>query len=191
MKNNQQAINFRNKGNLKFRHNKFHEALISYNKSLCHAEIGSENLSLAYANRAAVYLEVKEADKCLENIELARAHEYANEAKLKEREEKAKKLKENLVEDPENDPKNFFKLSYPQHERNPSIANCLEIKSDPQFGRHVVTNRDLSPGDVIAIEEPIFKAVYHGKRQERCSNCLKPNMLSLIPCDRNCNFGKM
>jgi SET and MYND domain-containing protein 4 len=157
---------------------------------LCHAEIGSENLSLAYANRAAVYLEVKEVDKCLENIELARAHGYANEAKLKEREEKAKKLKENLVEDPENDPKNFFKLSYPAHERNPSIANCLEIHKNEQFGRHVVTNQDLNPGDVIAVEEPMFKRILDCARYLRCSNCLKPNMLSLIPCDKDCNFGK-
>jgi hypothetical protein len=191
MKDNQQAIYCRNKGNVEFRQKKFYEALIAYNKSLCHAEIGSENLSLAYANRAAVNLEVNEADKCLENIKLARAHGYANEAKLKEREEKANKLKENHLNDPENDPENFFKLSYSPHERNPSIVNCLDIKSDPQLGRHVITNRDLNPGDVIAIEEPIFKSLLRERRYEYCTNCLKPNILSLIPCDGNCDFGKL
>jgi SET and MYND domain-containing protein 4 len=190
MKDNKKAVTFRNEGNFKFKQNKFYEALISYNKSLCNSVKESENFSLAYANRAAVYLEVNEADKCLENIELARAHGYANEAKLKEREEKAKVMKENHPKDPENDPENFFKLSYPPHERNPSIVNCLEIHKNEQFGRHVITNRDLNPGDVIAIEDPFFKTVYFKHRRERCSNCLKSNMLSLIPCDGACNFCK-
>jgi SET and MYND domain-containing protein 4 len=189
MKDNEKAEVFRAEGNSNFSRSKFYDALISYNKTLCNAEPGSKNLSLAYANRAAIYLNVKQVDKCLENIELARSHGYENEAKLKEREEKALKLRENLVEDPEQNPENFFKLSYPPHERNPTVVKCVDIKKDDNFGRYVITTRDMNPGDVIAVEEPMFKMIYDTGRYQRCSNCLKVNMLNLIPCDK-CNFGE-
>jgi SET and MYND domain-containing protein 4 len=191
MKNDKTAEQLRNEGNTKFRSNKFYEALICYNKSLCNSTQQSANLGLAYANRSAVYLEMKQVDKCLQNIELARAHRYANEAKLNERQEKAKKLKENQSKDPKNDPANFFKLSYPPNEKYSSIVNCLEVHQNEEFGRYVVTNRALNPGDIIAIEEPIFKAIIQEARYERCSNCLKSNLLSLIPCDGYCTFGEL
>jgi hypothetical protein len=189
MKDNQKAEVFRLEGNSNFGQSKFYDALVCYNKTLCHARPGSKNLDMAYANRAAIYLEIKQVDKCLENIKLARSNGYKNEAKLKEREEKALKLRESFVEDPEQNPANFFKLSYPPHERNPTVINCVEIKNGSQSGRHVFATQDLNPGDIIAIEEPMFKMIYDCGRYQRCSNCLKINMLNLIPCD-NCNFGE-
>jgi SET and MYND domain-containing protein 4 len=190
MKHNKAAADFRNDGNLEFRQKKFIDALISYNQSLCNAVPNSENLSLAYANRSAVYLELKQFDKCIENIQLARAHGYKNEAKLKEREERCEKLKETHQADPENDPANFFKLTYPQSEKHPPFADCLEIKENKKWGRHIITNRDLSPGDIIAIEEPSLKNVFHLGCFTRCNFCLKSNGLSLIPCDQICTRGK-
>jgi tetratricopeptide (TPR) repeat protein len=185
------AERLRNEGNSKFNSSKFYEALICYNKSLCNSTQQLANLGLAYANRSAVYLEMKQVDKCLQNIELARAHGYANEAKLNERQEKAEKLKEIQSKDPQNDPANFFKLSYPPNEKYPSIVDCLKVRENREFGRHVVTNRALNPGDIIAIEEPIFKAIDEGARYERCSNCLKSNLMSFIPCDGYCTFGEL
>jgi SET and MYND domain-containing protein 4 len=190
MKDNQKAVIFRNQGNMKFNQRQFYEALVCYNKSLCFAKSGSDNSGLAYANRSAIYLEVKEIDKCLENIQLARAHKYANEAKLNEREEKAQNLKVNNRKDPENDTANFFKLSYPANERNPSIVNCLEVYESQQFGRYVITNKDLNPGDILVIEEPMFKTTSFDGRFLRCSNCFKSNLLSLVPCDGDCHLSK-
>jgi SET and MYND domain-containing protein 4 len=189
MKNSKKAETFRNEGNSEFRQSKFYEALISYNKSLCHAENNSEKLGLAYANRSAVYLEMKQADKCLENIELARANKYPNEARLRERQQKAENLKKTQREDPENDPANFFKLSYPPNEKHPSIANCLEIHRNDQFGRHVVTKRALNPGDIVCCEPMIVKTTFGRGNYKRCRNCLKSNYLNLIPCDK-CSMGK-
>jgi SET and MYND domain-containing protein 4 len=191
MKDSIKAEIYRNVGNSKFRRNKFYEALISYNKSLCHAETNSDKLGLAYANRAAAYLAMNQADKCIENIELARAHNYQNEARLQERQQKAENLKKTQREDPENDPANFFKLSYPPNEKYPPFADCLDVRKNVQFGRHIITTRDLNPGDVVAIEEPAFKCLYETGRYSRCLNCLKMNMLNLIPCDQNCTSGKL
>jgi SET and MYND domain-containing protein 4 len=190
MKDIKKAETFRKEGNSEFRRNKFYEALIAYNKSLCHSENNSENLGLAFANRAAVYLQLKQVDKWLENIALARVHEYKNEARLQERQQKAENLKETQrEEDPENDAANFFKLSYPSNEKYPSVANCLELRKNEKFGRHVVTNQALNPGDIVCYEPMILKTTFAHGNYSRCRNCLKSNYLNLIPCD-NCSMGK-
>jgi tetratricopeptide (TPR) repeat protein len=193
MKDNKKAEAFREEGNALFMQGKFYEALISYNKSLCYSLVDSENsrnLALAYANRSAVYLELEQFDKCLNNIQLARDNCYKDEKKLKEREEKCLKLKEEQrQEDPENDPGSFFKLSYPACETIPFIANCLEERCNKKFGRYIITNRDLQPGDIVAIEEPVFKTIAKEACYSRCTYCMKSNMLNLVPC-RKCASSK-
>jgi SET and MYND domain-containing protein 4 len=190
MKNDIAAEQFRNEGNKTYLSGKFYEALICYNKSLCNSTSQSANLGLGYANRSAIYFEMKQFDKCLQNIELARAHGYKNETKLNERQKKADKLKENQPKDPKNDPANFFKLSYSANEKYPSIVKCLEVRQNEQFGHHVITNRALNPSDVIAIEDLVFKGIQKVGFYVRCSNCLKSNMMSLIPYENNCTHGK-
>jgi SET and MYND domain-containing protein 4 len=188
MKDSKKEKSFRNEGNLEYRQSKFYEALISYNKSLCYAE-NSDSLGSAYANRSAVYLQLKEADKCLENIQLARDHKYPNEQKLKERQKQAEDLKETQREDPENNPANLIKLTYSPDVKYPSIANCLELRKNDQFGRHVVTKRALNPGDIVCLEPMIVKTTLADGNYKRCRNCLKSNYLNLIPCDK-CSMGK-
>lgn len=39
------------------------------------------------------------------------------------------------------------------------------------------------PGDLIAIEEPFFKAIEEAAVYMRCTNCLKSNKMSLLPTD--------
>jgi tetratricopeptide (TPR) repeat protein len=191
MKDNKEAEKYRNEGNGLYNQAKLYEALISYNKSLCHAVPQSRHLSLAYANRSAVYLVLKEYDKCLENIQLARDHGYQPEEKLKQREENCLEAMNNHRVDSENDPSQFFKLSYPPNKKIPFIANCLELKENEQFGRHIITNKDLLPGDVVGIEEAFLKLIDKSSIYVRCSNCLRSNMLSLIPCTGQCSFGNL
>lgn len=87
-------------------------------------------------------------------------------------------------------PWNFFQLSYPANEKIPNVANCLELKSDPNFGRFIVALHDLKPGDVIAIEEPFFKIIDTTATHLRCSNCLKSNNMNLVPSDL-CSSSKL
>ena len=172
---------------------KFYDALLKYNESLCCAEAESENLGLAYANRSAVYFEMKLYDKCLLNIDMAKRNRYPekNFEILQKREEKCLELIKQHKSEVKPDAWNFFKLSYPPNKKLPFIVDCLEMKNDQKYGRHIVTNRALKVGDIIAIDDPTFKVVKADSRYstcfesntfQRCANCLHENLFSLIPC---------
>jgi SET and MYND domain-containing protein 4 len=195
----------RAEANLFYKQKKFFEALIKYNESLCFAEMESENLGLAYANRSAVYFEMNLFDKCLENIKLARDNFYPSTKLeiLAKREERSKsqiqimkkgKNNKNNSDDVDESLETFFKLSYESHAKLPCLINCLELKNNEKYGRHIITTRQLNVGDVIAMDTAQFKVIKADSRYDtchdsnifqRCSNCLSDNLLSLIPC-RSC-----
>jgi len=184
----EKSAKLRSEGNKLYAEKKFFDALIKYNESLCYVEPGSENLGFAYANRSAVYFEVKLYSKCLNNIQLARSHNYPekNFEVLKKREEKCIEfIKHQVARDA--DPIEFFKLSYPANNKVPFIANCLEVKTNEKYGRHIVTNQSLKVGDVVAIEEPFCRVINGNFIHQRCANCLKDNMLDLIPVPESCS----
>lgn len=187
MKDNSQADEWRVKGNAHFDKRDLREAIISYNKSLCYAEPGSQQLALAYGNRSAVYLDIGCYDECLENIELARKSNHPAPLKLKIREEKCLKARENQIKDAETDPDDFVKLSFEPNKKIPSLVSCLELRVNNKYGRHVITNRDLSPGDIIAIEDSVIRTIEQVEpRYERCIYCLERKKHNLIPCENCC-----
>jgi SET and MYND domain-containing protein 4 len=192
MKDNRIADKWRNEGNSLYKQRKFEDAVIAYNKSLCFAETGSKQLALAYGNRSAVYLEVGLYDDCLANIQLARDKNHPDLTKLRDREEKClaaqKKFGKKLSEKYRTD---LFKLSYEPNKKYPSIVDCLELRENETFGRYIITNRDLLPGDIIAIEEPAFKSMETVEpRYRRCNSCLQSNNHNLIPCDGLCTISE-
>lgn len=197
------AENLRNEGKLMFNTGKLFEALELYNKSLSAAQLDSPDIPLAYVERSAVYFEAKQYQLCLDNIQLAYDHGQLPEEKferLRVLEEDCKEMMTTYVSDPDDDPWNFFKLSYAPHDKIPFIVNCLELQRSDNFGRFVITTQgqadyaldthsrlehftqtDLLPGDVIAIEEPFFKTVHSDSAHTRCAQCVKSNKLSLVP----------
>jgi SET and MYND domain-containing protein 4 len=196
LKSNESSNEFRAKGNKFYSARKFFEALINYNQSLSFAEAGTENLGLAYANKSAVYFEMKIYDHSLKNIELAKQNHYPekNFEILNKREEKCKELEKSQAK---KTPWNFFKLSYPANKKTPFIVDCLEVKFNEKFGRHVITNRALKVGDVVSVEDPYCGVLLSESNMlkipdanifQRCSYCLKENALDLIPC-LNCCKG--
>lgn len=129
-----------------FEEGKLFEALESYNKSLCAAQIKSQDIPLAFDSRSAVYFEAKEYQLCLDNIQLARDHGYPaeNVETLNEREEKSRKLMEGHRPTEDDDPWNFFKLSYPPNRRIPFIVDCVELHNNTKYGRFVITTQGQS-----------------------------------------------
>lgn len=80
------------------------------------------------------------------------------------------------------DKNNFFKLSYPPNEKNPSIVNCLKLSKDNKFGRHIITTRQLNSGDIIAIEKPFYKSLDVNALHGRCLNCFQSRSSQLKSC---------
>ncbi|XP_309378.3 SET and MYND domain-containing protein 4 [Anopheles gambiae] len=159
LKENAKATQLRSEGNKMFHPNvkRYIEAIKLYNESITFSEKGSAERSLAYANRSNICLKMHRFEDCLENIRLARESNYSGE-KLNQREKEVKnalakarnknasssKVSPDVVEEPE--------LSYPVKENAPQVANCLELRKNEEYGRHVVATRKLKVGDVVMIE---------------------------------------
>lgn len=190
-KSNKISEIYRDKGNKAYSKKEFIDSLIQYNQSLCFAD-SNENLSLAYANRSAVYFELGLYETCLKNIELAKKHDYPKD-KMKKLENREIICSEKIAEkgfmndQSMSNPlgEEFLKLSYKPHTQVPYIAECLDLKQDELFGRYIIANRNLSPGDVVIIEEPFSKSLQADHKYEHCLNCLKDNFMSLTPCPRS------
>ncbi|CRL05941.1 CLUMA_CG019150, isoform A [Clunio marinus] len=183
---NESSDTLRAEGNQLYARKMFYDALLKYNESLCAAESESENMGLAFANRSAVYFEMKLYDKCLNNIDLAKENHYPNKNLeiLEKRKAKCLEMTKQLKE--EFSTVLNFKLSYPPNKKLPFIVDCLELKTNKEFGRHIVTNKTLKVGDVLVIEKPFVEIIQTSFLYTRCSNCFNDNMMDLIPC-MTCN----
>lgn len=194
-KSNEKAEAARSEGNKLYIDRSFFDALVKYNESLCHAINGSEAVGLAFANRSAVYFEMKLFEKCMKNIVLAKENHYPekNFEILDKRLAKcAEHIKAGVDVRVDDDPFDFIRLSHDANPKLPFVANCLELKRSEKFGRYIITKVDLKVGDIVAIEKPHFKIIksdsrYEGcvelNRYQRCTFCLKDNLMDLIPCD--------
>lgn len=188
IKNESAAKLLKQSGNEKYLKSQFIEALVNYNKALCLAE--SDGLkSQLFGNRSAVYFEVKKYSLCIENIQLAK--KFGNQqVKLQEREAKCKELLqvEGDVKEEDQMAAEFFKLSYEKHPKIPFIIDGIDVKYSRKYGHHLITNRDLNAGDIIAIEPFLCNLVALDIQNcyERCSICLRHNFYSLIPSNANC-----
>lgn len=177
----------RNSGNDYFNKANYFEALKCYNRSLCNAAEGSLNMSLAYANRSAIYMQIGETEKCLRNIELAKIHGYPNDKMEKLNDRKRKCLVEMAAQSKKD--QQFVKISHEPNEKIPFIAACLQFREDKKYGRHIITDKDLKVGDVIALEPAFVACPRTPEIYARCYNCLKSNMMDLMPC-QHCSEGK-
>jgi hypothetical protein len=190
VKSSEKSVKLRENGNQSYAKRLFFDAVLKYNESLCYAEKGSENAGLAYANRSAVYFEMRLFENCMRNIELARTNSYPekNLEILKKREIKCREMMKNTKQ-PKTDELSSFKLSHESHKQIPTIASCLDLKCDKKYGRHIVTNKDLAVGDIVAIDEAFCNVLQEEFLYQRCASCFKSNLLDFIPCT-GCNRGE-
>jgi len=189
LKSDSKCEQLRKKGNQLYANAKFIDALICYNEALCYAEkIDSKEAALVFANRSVVYMNLGLPEQCLKNIELARNAGYPAEKmeSLNNREKKCHEMiaqKDPAAKEEAKDPvKDFFKLSYPAHEKIPYLANCVEMRENKKYGRGLYATQDLKPGDVIAAGEPVAKALFRNGYYKRCTNCVEVKSMSLMPC---------
>lgn len=156
----------------------YFDTLMSLNKILSFSRTRAE-IASCYVRRSRIYFRLEQYRKCLRNIELARQYCPGSEPELLcNLESQCVTLMTNY----QNPTTNFFQLSYPPHEKNSAIVNCLEMRESDKYGRYIVTTKRLKSGDVVAIERPFYGSLDPSSAQGRCVNCLKSNLLDLTPC---------
>jgi SET and MYND domain-containing protein 4 len=189
-KSNEQAQVFLSEGAELLAQQKFFDALVALNKNLCVAEPGSIEMSATFETRAEVFLSVGQFEKCQKNLQAAMEHGCSGERlqALKNSEEKCKRLMTTADSSSIDELCNFVSMKLPRNKKIPFIADCLELREDDKFGRFIVTNRDLSPGDVIAVEESHFHFLSPQSIFIRCFNCFRSNMLDLMPSSASVMF---
>lgn len=189
-KDESRAITRRKEGNKYFHPNvkQYIKAVQCYNESIALAEDNSETLAIAYANRSAVCFELKEYNECLININLAQKNGYPSHLmhKLAKREADCMKNLNDNKQLPDICSQREVKLSYKPNPKIPHISDCLEMREDELFGRYIVTNRNLSAGDMVIVEKPFSRLLIAELRHLNCDYCHKDNFLTLIPC-KNCS----
>lgn len=191
-KDDKLAWSYRNEAMAMLKDGKFYESLELFNKALCYAPQQAKHM--IYGDRSEVFFQLQEYDLCMDDIDLSNESLYvhgqrARTARLSLRSQNVKRLRERPRPKPEDDPWDFFKITLPKNEKYPSIANCLELKENETFGRHIITNKDLKPGDIIVIEDSPFKALTEAGIYSRCANCFQSNKMQLMPQD-DCANGK-
>lgn len=178
-KNNEKSLEFRSSGNDWFKKKDWTKATTCYNKSLCFAENGSENVSLAYANRSSCFLHMKMYAKCLADIELAKKANYPEHLlpKLVKRQKDCNESLKNGCEDKSE--AHCPSLDYDANSEFPGMANVLEIKRNSKFGRLIVAQRDIPAGKTVLIEKAISSKSFNC---DHCHTCLKTEM-NFVPCE--------
>ncbi|XP_055298565.1 SET and MYND domain-containing protein 4-like [Sitodiplosis mosellana] len=186
-KNNRAANLSREEGKAKFAQDKYFEAMEHFNGSVSFAEPGTEELGLAFANRSSCFFYLNMPDECLVDIELAKRHNYPGSLmrKLDARIVKCTELKADEHFKP--GPHDIWepKLSFNEHKDFAGVADCLKIRKNDEFGRHVITTCDLKIGQTILVENG-YSIVPARKNtgRSRCLYCYKACM-NFIAC-KNC-----
>lgn len=163
-----------------FQRGKWARAIEYYDRSLCFAEIGSDQLCFTYASRSACFLKMKEYEKCIKDIELAfqsNCPEYMMAVLTHQKIQCMEFMKEYPKK------RNELPLSFKESEKFPGMADVIEIQKNTEFGRHLVATCDIDVGEVILSEEYYVRAYAMAKESTalRCFNCMLPK--NLIPCN--------
>lgn len=178
-KDDEAALDAKNKGNEAFRKKEDNEALEFYTRSLAYSET---NLGVAFANRSAVLFQHGLFGECLRDIQYATENKIPENVrtKLEARKEKALKLMEAQMENKVAE--EIPSVSKQPHELIQSASTLLEISESDQEGRFVLTKEDLKVGDVLAVEKPFAAVLLPTQYLTHCYHCLKPSY-NLIPCE--------
>lgn len=64
----------------------------------------------------------------------------------------------------------------------------MEIKYTTEYGRHVIANKRINIGDIVAIEKPFASILLIENAYTHCYNCLRFTY-NLVPCKSCCRVG--
>ncbi|XP_077285330.1 SET and MYND domain containing, class 4, member 4 [Arctopsyche grandis] len=185
-KSDQLSAKYRDIGNGFFRLKRDYKAIHNYNLAVKYAET-PKLVSLAFANRSAALFSLSKYKECLVDIERALASGYDDDlkpklVKRKSACEEAAATETPLQFDLEQARRRMFSLPKKSLESVPCASAALEIGHIPSMGRCVVAAEDISPGQVLVVEEPYLTLLLEPYFLERCYSCCKLND-AMIPCE--------
>lgn len=191
-KSSSMSSKIRQEGNLlyskKHHENSHMEVLSLYSKSIAFAPKNSEELALGFGNRSALLIHVKKYEECIIDIERALSITKSKELKAKLSTRKALCLK-SLNESKSNFQKTALidskKLKLPQIKLSKKVSCVVEsvkLKYDEKYGKHMVANQDIRPGEVIAVEKAFLSFPLKTKQYVVCSHCLSQSW-NANPCN--------
>lgn len=159
---------------------------------LCYAPTGAEQIPMAYSTRSAIYNELGLYALAIENIACAKATGLPADkrSQLMYREERCRTMMQTYGLAKHPGISSFFKLSHLPNKRIPFIADCLKLSVNEEFGRHIVTTKDLKAGDIIAVETAAIGWPNQTCPIAACGFCGRNNHGNLYPC-HHCASGKV
>uniref|UniRef100_A0A336LU11 CSON004595 protein n=1 Tax=Culicoides sonorensis TaxID=179676 RepID=A0A336LU11_CULSO len=190
-KDSEKARRIRIRGNAHLRNFEYESAVEAFNASICHALPDTQELRNGFCDRAIVFMKIGLLDEALDSIEVAllvkqtdaemtQLEEFRkNILVLKERQNSYKIGSINSTCDIEEP-----KLSHNSHKNVPFASEFIEIQENEKFGRYLTAKKDLKPGEIILLEDPICKVLDREFIYKKCTHCLKSNNFNLIPCSQ-------
>lgn len=140
--------------------------------------------------RYDLYTQMAECHLGLAKWNLTCSRSFLGLTKLGDYEDMSKKLHENdtFIKNSSNmykwDSRPLPPLVQAVHDVLPEFTDALEVKFNKEFGAHVITTRDIEPGEILCVEQAYAITVNRGLRYNICSYC-KIQTWSSIPCE-NC-----
>ncbi|XP_068235981.1 SET and MYND domain-containing protein 4-like [Palaemon carinicauda] len=92
-------------------------------------------------------------------------------------------FKENLQ--PSKKKRQLPKLNNP-HPSIPALNSALRLNYKPEKGRHIIADRDIMPGEVVASERSYCSGLYYENFSNHCNTCMM-ECLTPLPCP-NCSL---
>ncbi|XP_033336685.2 protein-lysine N-methyltransferase SMYD4 [Megalopta genalis] len=166
------------------------EALKLYTESIANAPCSSKQLALAYGNRSAVLLKLHRYEECIRDIERALVLSCPDNSKAKLYMRKAESLKALQKKNSSleytngtelNNTNSYFEIKSYNNEI-PCASDALSLIYNEKYGRHIVANRRINPGETIITETYYSKLLHQDKLYTHCSNCLEVCYAN-IPCN--------
>ena len=176
-KDNRISMMYRQRGNDLFRIKNWSEAMSWYNKSLCFAEVESENLPIMYLNRSWCFFHLQMYDEALIDLELAKKANLPENLmpKLEQRRRECRKLMATVQKPLRRE----HKLSYEPNQNYPCLADVVEIKYTPECGRHLVAKQDIPVGQIVLMEKDFIGT--RTNDEILCRTCFQKNK-NFIAC---------
>ncbi|XP_058810163.1 uncharacterized protein LOC131675256 isoform X2 [Phymastichus coffea] len=141
---------------------------------------GTENI-LDQAKYWFCKVEQKDKDLLIKIIEKTKAIVRSNDASLLETEFPSKILIKDISDKINSEEilkiQNVLKIN-----ESTDPLNTVSLKYSEKYGRHLIANRDIKPGEIINISRPYVTALNLNNFYAFCGHCLKTSWAS-IPCD--------